>query len=127
MAVSRKVAVSAGVAGDGKAWGTGCAFVDHDRDGKLDLLVASYVRFDIKTAPEPGQGVRCVWKGSPVMCGPRGLESSPNILYHSLGGGKFADVISDLEAVARSIASRFAGQTATARVFRVEAPIVLSL
>jgi hypothetical protein len=63
----------------------------------------------------------------PVMCGPRGLESSPNILYHNRGGGKFADVISDLEAVARSIASRFAGQTATARVFRVGAPIVLSL
>jgi hypothetical protein len=88
----KEVAVSAGVAGDGAAWGTGCAFVDYDRDGKLDLFVANYVLFDVKTAPEPGQGVRCVWKGTPVMCGPRGLDSSPNILYHNLGGGKFADV-----------------------------------
>jgi len=69
----------------------------------------------------------CATSTPPVMCGPRGLESSPNTLYHNLGGGKFADVISDLEAMARSIASRFAGQTATARVFRVEAPIVFSL
>jgi hypothetical protein len=26
------------------------------------------------------------------MCGPRGLESAPNVLYHNLGGGKFEDV-----------------------------------
>jgi hypothetical protein len=88
----KEVAGFAGVAGDGKAWGTGCAFVDYDRDGKLDLLVANYVLFDVKTAPQPGQGQLCVWKGTPVMCGPRGLDSSPNILYHNLGGGKFADV-----------------------------------
>ena len=57
----------------------GCAFVDYDRDGKLDLVVSNYVLFDVKTAPKPGEGLICVWKGTPVMCGPRGLESSPNI------------------------------------------------
>jgi hypothetical protein len=88
----KEVATAAGVAGENTAWGTGCAFVDYDRDGKLDLLVANYVRFDVKTSPKPGRGLFCVWKGTPVMCGPRGLESSPNILYHNLGGGKFADV-----------------------------------
>ena len=88
----KEVANAAGVAGDGTAWGTGCAFVDYDRDGKLDLLVANYVLFNLKTAPKPGQGVMCVWKGTPVMCGPRGLDSSPNILYHNIGGGRFADV-----------------------------------
>jgi enediyne biosynthesis protein E4 len=87
-----KEAPSAGVAGDGKAWGSGCAFVDYDRDGKLDLMVANYVSFDIKTSPKPGEGMMCVWKGTPVMCGPRGLPSSPNILYRNLGGGKFEDV-----------------------------------
>ena len=88
----KEVANPAGVAGDGKQWGTGCAFVDYDRDGKLDLFVSTYVLFDVKTAPKPGEGLMCVWKGTPVMCGPRGLEFSPNILYHNLGGGKFADV-----------------------------------
>jgi enediyne biosynthesis protein E4 len=88
----KEVAGPAGVAGDGSAWGTGCAFVDYDRDGRLDLVVANYVLFDVKKAPKPGQGLMCVWKGTPVMCGPRGLESSPNLLYHNVGGGKFADV-----------------------------------
>src|SRR5712692_5879206 len=40
------VSEKAHVAGSGKAWGTGCAFVDYDRDGKLDLMVANYVDFD---------------------------------------------------------------------------------
>jgi enediyne biosynthesis protein E4 len=88
----KEVAASAGAAGDGKAWGAGCAFVDYDRDGKLDLMVANYVAFDIKTSPKPGEGLMCVWKGTPVMCGPRGLASSPNVLYHNIGGGKFEDV-----------------------------------
>ncbi|MEO8726314.1 MAG: CRTAC1 family protein, partial [Acidobacteriaceae bacterium] len=69
-----------------------CAFVDYDRDGKLDLLVSTYVKFDLAKTPEPGQGMMCIWKGTPVMCGPRGLEYTPNVLYHNLGSGKFADV-----------------------------------
>ena len=87
----KEVATSAGVAGSGGEWGSGCAFVDYDRDGKLDLMVANYVHFDFKSAPRPGEGQMCIWKGVPVMCGPRGLNSSPNILYHNLGGGRFAD------------------------------------
>jgi enediyne biosynthesis protein E4 len=54
--------------------------------------VATYVRFDLATAPKPGEGVMCMWKGTPVMCGPRGLPSTPNILYHNLGNGHFSDV-----------------------------------
>lgn len=88
----KDVSKEAGVAGSGKDWGTGCAFVDYDRDGKLDLMVANYVDFDLATIPKPGEGVRCIWKGTPVMCGPRGLPSSPNILYHNEGNGRFADV-----------------------------------
>src|ERR1700690_2520947 len=88
----KNVAVEAGVAGTGKEWGTGCAFVDYDRDGKLDIAVANYVHFDIRTTPAPGDGPGCLWQGTPVMCGPRGLASAPNLLYHNLGNGKFEDV-----------------------------------
>jgi enediyne biosynthesis protein E4 len=80
------------VAGSGKDWGTGCAFVDYDRDGLLDIVVANYVDFDLANTPAPGQGVSCIWKGVPVMCGPRGLKNAPNLLYHNLGRGKFEDV-----------------------------------
>src|SRR5438874_3611738 len=88
----KEVSDQAGVAGDGKAWGTGCAFVDYDRDGLLDLMVANYVDFDLSTAPGPGERSSCVWKGVPVMCGPRGLPGAKNILYHNGGQGKFEDV-----------------------------------
>jgi enediyne biosynthesis protein E4 len=90
--VFTEVAEKAGVAGTGKAWGTGCAFVDYNRDGLLDLIVANYVDFNLSTTPVPGQGNSCVWKGVPVMCGPRGLPGSKNILYENLGNGTFADV-----------------------------------
>ncbi len=90
--VFREVDDQAGVAGSGKVWGTGCAFVDYDRDGLLDLVVANYVDFDLSTAPGPGERASCIWKGVPVMCGPQGLPGAKNILYHNLGGGKFEDV-----------------------------------
>ena len=90
--VFTEVAEKAGVAGSGKAWGTGCAFVDYDRDGRLDLVVANYVDFDLATAPAPGERPTCMWKGVPVMCGPRGLSGEKNILYHNKGDGTFEDV-----------------------------------
>ena len=88
----KEVAEQAGVAGSGKEWGTGCAFVDYDRDGKLDLIVANYVHFDLAKTPAPGDEAGCMWKGAPVMCGPRGLPGAKNILFHNEGGGKFKDV-----------------------------------
>jgi len=90
--VFTEVAQKAGVAGTGKAWGSGCAFVDYDRDGKLDLIVANYVDFDVTTAPAPGDRPSCLWKGVPVMCGPRGLPAAKNILYHNRADGTFEDV-----------------------------------
>jgi len=87
-----EVAEKSGVAGTGKAWGSGCAFVDYDRDGLLDLVVANYVDFDVSTAPAPGERASCMWKGAPVMCGPRGLAGAKNILYHNHGDGTFEDV-----------------------------------
>jgi enediyne biosynthesis protein E4 len=33
-----------------------------------------------------------MWKGVAVMCGPRGLKPSKNILLHNLGNGRFEDV-----------------------------------
>jgi ASPIC and UnbV./FG-GAP repeat. len=85
------VSEKAGVAGNGKRWNTGCAFVDYDRDGKLDLFVANYIDLDLATAPVPESGP-CLYKGVMVACGPPGLKGGKNILYHNNGDGTFTDV-----------------------------------
>ena len=72
-------------------WNTGCTWVDYDRDGHLDLFVANYVDFDLKTAPLPEDGP-CTYKGILVACGPPGLAGGKNILYHNNGDGTFTDV-----------------------------------
>ena len=73
-------------------WGAGCTFFDYDRDGHLDLFVSNYVDFDLESAPRPGSGVNCNWKGVPVNCGPRGLPPAKHSLFHNNGDGTFKDV-----------------------------------
>jgi hypothetical protein len=72
-------------------WGTGCAFLDYDRDGRLDLFVANYIDLDLATAPTPESGL-CRYKGVKVACGPPGLTGGKNALYHNTGKGTFIDV-----------------------------------
>jgi hypothetical protein len=85
------VSQKAGVAGKGTRWNTGCAFVDYDRNGHLDLFVANYIELDLATAPVPESGP-CLYKSVMVACGPPGLQGGKNILYHNNGNGTFTDV-----------------------------------
>jgi hypothetical protein len=78
--------------GAAQRWDTGCSFFDYDLDGRLDLVVTSYLEFDSAKIPEPGAGGYCQWKGIPVMCGPRGLPFARNRLFHNEGSGRFKDV-----------------------------------
>ena len=81
-------------------WGAGCAFVDYDRDGNLDLFVSNYCHFDFDSVPGPGMGT-CSWKGVPVHCGPRGLPFSRHSLYRNNGDGTFQEV-SDEAGIAKA-------------------------
>jgi enediyne biosynthesis protein E4 len=73
-------------------WSTGCAFIDFNRDGNLDLVVVHYVDFDLAHTPRPGDKAQCVFKGRPVMCGPRGLPAETLSFYENDGYGNFTDV-----------------------------------
>lgn len=73
-------------------WSTGCAFIDYNRDGYLDLVVVHYVDFDLAHTPRPGDKSQCQWKGMPVLCGPRGLSPETVSLYENDGHGHFTDV-----------------------------------
>ncbi|HEX4229580.1 MAG TPA: CRTAC1 family protein [Bryobacteraceae bacterium] len=65
-------------------FGSGCTFVDYDRDGKLDLFVSNYVAFTEKSTPRDGA----------IFVGPRGLSYGHHSLYRNNGDGTFSDVTS---------------------------------
>ncbi len=82
----------AGLPSGQRRWGSGCSFLDYDRDGWLDLAVANYIRFDPAKVPKPGESELCRYEEAPVVCGPRGLPSESASLFRNTGDGRFADV-----------------------------------
>ncbi len=65
---------------------TSAAWVDYDRDGKLDLVVANYVQWSI-----PGD-LYCTLDGAhKSYCTPESYKGSSARLWHNLGNGKFED------------------------------------
>ncbi len=65
----------------------GAAWLDYDRDGLPDLVVANYTVWD------PHHDPRCASEGVEYYCDPRLYAPSvPPRLYHNLGHGRFEDV-----------------------------------
>jgi hypothetical protein len=65
---------------------TSAAWVDYDRDGKLDLVVANYVRWSEQT------DLYCTLDGAhKSYCTPESYKGTSVRLWHNLGGGKFED------------------------------------
>ena len=68
-------------------WSTSASFFDYDRDGRLDLVILSYVNFSEaanKSCNAP--------TGEPDYCTPRAYAPVSARLYHNDGGDKFTDV-----------------------------------
>jgi hypothetical protein len=82
----------AGLLDPATRYGSGCAFVDYNRDGHIDLFVSNYVGFDYGKTPRPGEKSYCFFLNTPVNCGPRGLPFGRHSLYRNNGDGTFTDV-----------------------------------
>jgi enediyne biosynthesis protein E4 len=65
---------------------TSAAWVDYDRDGKLDLVVANYVQWT------PQTDLYCTLDGThKSYCTPESYKGASLRLWHNLGNGKFED------------------------------------
>jgi hypothetical protein len=65
---------------------TSAAWVDYDRDGKLDLVIANYVQWS-----EKGD-IYCTLDGShKSYCTPESYKGTSARVWHNLGNGKFED------------------------------------
>ena len=87
------VTEQAGLASEAIRFGSGCAFVDYNRDGWLDLFVSNYAEIDMATAAKPSiEQPNCSFEGVAVNCGPSGLPWPTHSLYRNNGDGTFTDV-----------------------------------
>ena len=79
------VTQTAGMSGVSE-FSTSAAWVDYDRDGKLDLVVGNYVQWS-----QPGD-LFCTLDGThKSYCTPESYKGSSARLWHNLGNGKFED------------------------------------
>ncbi len=79
------VTAKAGVSNSGK-FAASAAWFDYDRDGRLDLFVANYVKFSFD-GPQ-----HCAYQGQPTYCAQTAYEGESPRLYHNNGDGTFTDV-----------------------------------
>ena len=86
------VTEKAGLRQSAVRYGSGCTWVDYNRDGHLDLFVANYLDTTLEKLPTPGENPDCTWKGVPVNCGPRGLPTGFVQLFRNNGDGTFTDI-----------------------------------
>jgi hypothetical protein len=82
----RDVTEKAGVATPG--WTTSAVWFDYDNDGKLDLVLCSFVEFSATSKVFCGDNKL----GKRFYCIPRVFKGTPSFLYRNNGDGTFTDV-----------------------------------
>ncbi len=91
------VTAKAGVANQGR-WAVSAGWFDYDNDGRLDLMVVNYVKWDPPKEPFCGDAKA----GYRSYCHPKFYEGLPNTLYRNNGDGTFTDV-SDRAGIAKHV------------------------
>ena len=87
------VTAKAGLLQDGTHFGSGCTFIDYNRNGHLDLFVSNYVNIDLASAAKPSLDIpNCSFQDVAVACGPKGLKYPQHYLFRNNGDGTFSDV-----------------------------------
>ena len=87
------VTAKAGLLNAKLRFGTGCTFLDYDRDGWLDLFVANYADVSFEKLPKPNLHMpNCNFEGVPVNCGPSGLPFPTHSMFRNNRDGTFSDV-----------------------------------
>jgi enediyne biosynthesis protein E4 len=81
------VTAKAGLKGDG-TWSVAAGWFDFDNDGRLDLFVVRYVRWDPATEPFCGD----LRNHRRSYCHPEYYEPLANVLYRNRGDGRFENV-----------------------------------
>jgi enediyne biosynthesis protein E4 len=85
--VSDKAGVGAPMYKGQKMWSAAAGWVDYNNDGKLDLFVANYCRWEVNKDPVCMSGGRLR-----AYCHPKFYEPLPSTLYRNNGDGTFTDV-----------------------------------
>lgn len=84
--VTQKAGIGKPDAQYGPLWSVGGAWVDVNNDGLLDLFVANYLAWDIKTEPACEAS-----PGKLDYCHPKFYKATPNQLFLNNGDGTFRD------------------------------------
>ncbi len=85
--VTARAGVSGGVLDGRKMWSVAAGWFDYDNDGRLDLFVSNYCKWEVNKDPfcGPNPNLR-------AYCHPKNYAPLPNTLYHNNGDGTFTDV-----------------------------------
>jgi len=83
-----EVTAESGVAGESQDWSTACAWLDYDRDGRLDLFVANYVRWSREEDIEVGYKLTGIGR---AYGPPMNFQGAQARLYRNEGQGRFSE------------------------------------